>query len=128
MGKRKRSKNQNRRKGPQLSDGERLWKRLNSLFGNDEELWKREWDLQSLAKFIIETEKLSIRFSREAKAEQFFYAGLSQSVSNIRKEKQFFIIQENRKLVIRQKSVIEEIKNNVNDWRTFFSKYTGTVS
>ena len=62
MGKRKRSKNKNKRKGPQLSDGERLWKRLNSLFGDDKELWKREWDLHSLANFIIDKENLSLRF------------------------------------------------------------------
>ena len=128
MANRKRSKGHNKRKGPQLSDSERLWKRLNSLFGNNEELWYREWDLQALADFIIEKEKLSIRFSRESKAERQFRAELSHALTEARKDGQYFIVQENRKLVVRSKAVIEEIKNKVEVWRAFFSKYTGKVS
>ena len=128
MANRKRSKSHNKRKGPQLSDSERLWKRLNSLFGNNEDLWSREWDLQTLADFIIEKDKLSIRFSRESKAERQFRAELSHALTEARKDGQYFIVQENRKLVVRTKDVIEEIKNNVEVWRAFFSKYTGTVS
>lgn len=128
MANRKRSKGHNKRKGPQLSDSERLWKRLNSLFGNDEELWQREWDLQNLADFIIEKEKLSLRFSREPKAERKFRGELSHTLTEARKDGQYFIVQESRKLIVRSKSVIEEIKNNVEVWRAFFSKYTGKVS
>tara|TARA_B110000459_G_C16625237_1_gene504811 strand:- start:2378 stop:4714 length:2337 start_codon:yes stop_codon:yes gene_type:complete len=128
MANRKRSKSHNKRKGPQLSDSERLWKRLNSLFGNNEDLWSREWDLQTLADFIIEKDKLSIRFSREPKAERQFRAELSHALTEARKDGQYFIVQENRKLVVRSKAVIEEIKSNVEVWRAFFSKYTGTVS
>lgn len=128
MANRKRSKSHNKRKGPQLSEGERLWKRLNSLFGNNDQLWQKEWDLQSLADFIIEKEKLSLRFSRESKAERKFRAELSSTLTEARKDGQYFIVQESRKLVVRSKSVIEEIKKNVEEWRAFFSKYTGKVS
>lgn len=128
MANRRRSKGHNKNKGPQLSNSERLWKRLNSLFGNNEELWQREWDLQNLADFIIENEKLSLRFSREPKAERQFRAELSNTLTEARKDGQYFVVQENRKLVVRSKSAIGEIKNNVENWRAFFSKYTGKVS
>ena len=127
MGNKKRSKG-HKRKGPQLSEGERLWKRLNSLFGNDPKLWNKEWDLQSLADFIIEREKMSIRFARDAKLERVFRGELSQALAAVRKDKQFFTILENRKIILRDKVVIEEIKDNIQKWQTFFSKYTGTVS
>ena len=127
MGNKKRSKG-HKPKGPQLSEGERLWKRLNSLFGNDPKLWKKEWDLQSLADFIIEREKMSIRFARDAKLERVFRGELSQALAAVRKDKQFFTILENRKIILRDKVVIEEIKDNIQKWQTFFSKYTGTVS
>ena len=128
MGNKKRSKGHNKRKGPQLSDSERLWKRLNSLFGNNEQLWQQEWDLQTLADFIIEKEKLSLRFSREPKAERKFRAELSNTLTEARKDKQYFVVEKSRKLTVRSKIVIEEIKNNVELWRAFFSKYTGKVS
>ena len=128
MGNKKRSRGHNKRKGPQLSEGERLWKRLNSLFGNDPKLWKKEWDLQSLADFIIEREKMAIRFARDAKLERVFRGDLSQTLATIRKDKQYFTIIENRKIILRDKVVIDEIKNNIQKWQTFFSKYTGTVS
>ena len=128
MGNKKRSKGHNKRKGPQLSDSERLWKRLNSLFGNNEQLWQQEWDLQTLADFIIEKEKLSLRFSREPKAERKFRAELSNTLTEARKDKQYFVVEKSRKLTVRSKVVIEEIKNNVELWRAFFSKYTGKVS
>ncbi len=128
MGNKKRSKGHNKRKGPQLSESERLWKRLNSLFGNNEQLWQQEWDLQTLADFIIEKEKLSLRFSREPKAERKFRAELSNTLTEARKDKQYFVVEKSRKLTVRSKIVIEEIKNNVELWRAFFSKYTGKVS
>ena len=128
MGNKKRSKGHNKRKGPQLSESERLWKRLNSLFGNNEQLWQQEWDLQTLADFIIEKEKLSLRFSREPKSERKFRAELSNTLTEARKDKQYFVVEKSRKLTVRSKIVIEEIKNNVELWRAFFSKYTGKVS
>ena len=114
MATRKRSKGHNKRKGPQLSESERLWKRLNSLFGNNELLWQQEWDLQTLADFIIEKEKLSIRFSREPKSERQFRAELSNTITEARKDKQYFVVNENRKLTIRSKIIIEEIKIMLN--------------
>jgi hypothetical protein len=121
-------KDHNKRKGPQLSDDERLWKRLNSLFGNNQKLWDTFWDVQSLAEFLIEKEKLSLRFAREAKAERIFRGELDQTFNSIRKENQYFVTRDDRTIKPRLRSVIEEIKSNVEIWRSFFTKYTEKVS
>lgn len=128
MGNKKRSKSHNKRKGPQLSEGERLWKRLNSLFGNNSQLWQKEWDLQSLADFIIEKEKMTIRFARDPKLERVFRGELSQTLAAARKDRQYFTVQDNRKIIVRDNTVIEEIKTNIQKWQSFFTKYTGHVS
>ena len=128
MGNKKRPKGHNKRKGPQLSEGERLWKRLNSLFGDDVKLWTKEWDLQSLAEFIIDREKMALRFARDPKLERVFRGELSQTLSAVRKDKQYFSVLDNRKIILRDKLVIEEIKNNIQKWQSFFSKYTGRMS
>ena len=86
MGNKKRSRSHNKRKGPQLSEGERLWKRLNSLFGNNPQYWNKEWDLQSLADFIIDKEKMAIRFARDSKLERVFRGELSQTLAAVRKD------------------------------------------
>ena len=92
MGNKKRPKGHNKRKGPQLSEGERLWKRLNSLFGDDVKLWTKEWDLQSLTEFIIDREKMALRFARDPKLERVFRGELSQTLSAVRKDKQYFSV------------------------------------
>ena len=128
MGNKKRSRSHNKRKGPQLSEGERLWKRLNSLFGNNPKYWKKEWDLQSLADFIIDKEKMAIRFARDSKLERVFRGELSQTLAAVRKDRQYFTVLENRKIILRSREVIEEIKINIQKWQSFFSKYTGHIS
>ena len=128
MGNKKRSRSHNKRKGPQLSEGERLWKRLNSLFGNNPQYWNKEWDLQSLADFIIEKEKMAIRFARDSKLERVFRGELSQTLAAIRKDRQYFTVLDNRKIILRSREVIEEIKINIQKWQSFFSKYTGHIS
>ena len=128
MGNKKRSRSHNKRKGPQLSEGERLWKRLNSLFGNNPQYWNKEWDLQSLADFIIDKEKMAIRFARDSKLERVFRGELSQTLAAVRKDRQYFTVLENRKIILRSREVIEEIKINIQKWQSFFSKYTGHIS
>ncbi len=54
------SKKHNRRnkqpKGPQLSEGERLWKRMSVAIGDNQELWEKSWDAQSIAELVIGAE------------------------------------------------------------------------
>jgi predicted acyl esterase len=55
-------------KGPQLSDDERLWKRLSSHFSHDLSLWDVEWSGEAIANLLIERENLGRDFAGDGKA------------------------------------------------------------
>ena len=55
----------NRTKGPQLSDDERLWKRLASHFRHEPSHWESEWSGESIADYLIQREKLDLAFKEE---------------------------------------------------------------
>ena len=57
-------------KGPQLSEGERLWKRMSSAIGQNQELWAKAWNAASIAELLIKAENLAQRFAKEEKAER----------------------------------------------------------
>ena len=124
------SRQHNRRnskhKGPKLSEGERLWKRMSSLFGVNQELWHRAWDSQSIAKLLIEKENLGNRFEREPKSERIFRAKLDQSLAEIRKQNQYFVSDKHRKVTLRSVDEISHIKQHVSRWQTFFEQYSKT--
>ena len=69
MAKRHNRKNQQRR-GPQLSDGERLWKRMSTAIGDNVELWNKSWNAQTIAELLITAEKMQGRFAKEPKTER----------------------------------------------------------
>ena len=50
-------KHQNK-KGPQVPEDEKLWRRLSLQFADNEELWGRSWDNQQIADLIIDGENL----------------------------------------------------------------------
>ena len=86
----KHNRRSKQRKGPQLSEGERLWKRMSVAIGNNQELWGKSWDAQSIAELVIRAENLSQRFAKEPKSERVFRANLDQALAEIRKQNQFF--------------------------------------
>jgi len=123
MKKRHNRKNQQRR-GPQLSDGERLWKRLSSAIGDRDELWSQSWNAQSIAELLIQAEKMRARFDKEPKAERIFRAKLDQSLATIRKEEQFFTADKTTKTVtMRSTPEIAAIKSSIASWEAFFLQY-----
>ena len=69
------------KKGPQLSEGERLWKRMSSAIGQNQELWAKSWNAASIAELLITAENHAQRFAREQKAERVFRAKLDQSLA-----------------------------------------------
>jgi len=120
------SKKHNRRnkqpKGPQLSEGERLWKRMSVAIGDNQELWGKSWDAQSIAELVIEAENLSQRFAKEPKSERVFRAKLDQSLAEIRKQNQFFTTDKKRSVTLRTKQEIDEIKASIDLWQAFFQR------
>ena len=63
-----------RNKGPQLSEGERLWKRMSNIFGDDETLFSKHWNAQTIAELLIDGENMAGRFTADVKAERVFRA------------------------------------------------------
>ena len=63
MGK-KHNRNRRQQKGPQLSDGERLWKRMAAAIEDKHELFAKAWDAQSIAKLLIDAENMKARFAK----------------------------------------------------------------
>ena len=122
MAKRHNRKNQQRR-GPQLSDGERLWKRMSTAIGDDEELWNKSWNAQTIAELLITAEKMQGRFAKEPKAERIFRAKLDQSLAAIRKDRQFFTTDATKTITMRKLAEIEGIKASIADWEAFFLRH-----
>lgn len=126
MANRHNRKNRQRR-GPQLSDGERLWKRLSSAIGDKDELWSQSWNAQSIAELLIRAEKMRARFDKEPKAERIFRAKLDQSLAAIRKEEQFFTTDKTTKTVtMRSTPEIADIKSTIASWEAFFLRHGKT--
>ncbi len=122
-------KNNHRRKkgkGPKLSEGERLWKRMSRLIGDDDQLWQKHWDVQSIVDLLTRGENLADRFSIDTKAERVFRSKLDQSLSVIRKENQYFVNCDPRKLRLRTIDEINSIKHEISLWRMFFDQYGST--
>ena len=114
-----------RNKGPQLSEGERLWKRMSNVFGDDETLFSKHWNAQSIADLLIAGENMAGRFAADLKAERAFRSKLDQSLAEIRKSQQYFTNSEARTVTLRTRSEIDDIKNAGNTWRSFFDRHSG---
>ena len=122
MGK-KHNRNRRQQKGPQLTEGERLWKRMSAAIGPKYDLFSKAWDAQSIAKLLIDAENMNARFAKEPKAERTFRSNLDQSLAVIRKSGQFFTTNENRALTMRSNEQIDAIKVSVSAWESFFLRY-----
>ena len=48
-----------RNRGPQLSEGERLWKRMSNIFSDDETLFSKHWNAQTIAELLINGENMA---------------------------------------------------------------------
>ena len=115
-----------RNKGPQLSEGERLWKRMSNVFGDDETLFSKHWNAQSIADLLITGENMAGRFAAESKAERVFRAKLDQSLAEIRKSQQYFTNSEGKTVKLRTRTEIDDIKNSINEWRSFFDRHSSS--
>lgn len=108
-----------RAKGPQLSDDERLWKRLASHFTHEPSHWETEWSGDSIATFLIQREKLDLEFVKDARAERVFRSSIDETLAHARSKNEHFVEVENKCVRIRSPSETEHIKSSVLDWETF---------
>ena len=108
-----------RSKGPKLSDGERLWKRLSNHFKDDAELWGAKWSGEEIATFLIERENLAQNVAKDARSERTFRGTIDETLAHARSKNEYFIEDENKLVHIRSPEEAEQIKSSVLDWQAF---------
>ena len=72
----------NHSKGPQLSDSERLWKRLASHFSHEQGNWSIEWSGDSIADYLIQREKLDADFAKDQRSERAFRSSINEIIAH----------------------------------------------
>ena len=117
--KRNRRGSKHDRKGPQLSDAERLWKRLAGHFGTNRELWETIWSSDDIASFLIEREKLGQSFAGETRPERVFRSSIDETMAHARAKNENFVVIEDKLVRIRSPEEIQRIKDAVLDWQAF---------
>ena len=107
------------KKGPQISDTERLWKRLASHFSKQEELWQKTWSSEEIATFLIEKEDLKRQYAGDSRPERVFRSSIDETVAHARAKSENFVQVEEKKVRIRSPDEIKRIKDAVLDWQAF---------
>ena len=109
----------NRTKGPQLSEDERLWKRLASHFTHEPSNWNTEWSGDSIANYLIQREKLDLGFAKDPRSERAFRSAIDETLAHARSKNEYFVEGEKKSVRIRTPSETERIKSSVLDWKAF---------
>ena len=107
------------KKGPQISDVERLWKRLASHFAAQEELWQKAWSSEEIATFLIEKEELNKQYAGDSRPERVFRSSIDETMAHARAKSENFVQVEDKKVRIRSPDEIKRIKEAVLDWQAF---------
>ncbi len=122
----KRNRHKKSKKGPHMSEGEKLWKRMSSAIGQKQSLSTKAWDAESIAKLLIEAENLTQRFTMEPKSARIFRTELDQSLAKIRKQNEYFTTDEQKNITLRSSEEINQIKGSIADWQSFFERHSNS--
>ena len=120
-----RGKNHNRRgsnknrKGPQISQAERLWKRLASHFGEQNDLWEKVWSGAEIASFLLQKESQYLDVTSDSRSERAFRSEIEETLAHARGKNEHFVGKENKQIRIRKPDEIQRIKEAVVDWQAF---------
>ena len=120
-----RGKNHNRRgsnknrKGPQISEIERLWKRLVSHFGEQNDLWEKVWSGAEIASFLLQKESQYLDSTSDSRSERAFRSEIEETVAHARGKNEHFVGKDNKQIRIRKPDEIRRIKEAVIDWQAF---------
>ncbi len=110
------------KKKSQVPPDEKLWRRISTKFGNNEELWDTIWDSEKIYAFLVEKEKLRLdnKESRQLKSK------IDEILAHAKKGRQWFLYLEKTNFTLRKPDEISEIEANIRDWRHFFNTYSPT--
>ncbi len=110
------------KKKSQVPPDEKLWRRISSKFGKNEELWDIIWDSEKVYSFLVEKEKLKL----DNKESKQLKSKIDEILAHSKKGRQWFLYQEKTNFTLRKPDEIREIEASVRDWRHFFNSYSPT--
>ena len=110
------------KKKSQVPPDEKLWRRISTKFGNNEELWDNLWDCGKINSFIVEKEKLKL----DNKESKQLKSKIDEILAHSKKGRQWFLYQEKSNFTLRKPNEINEIEASIRHWRNFFNTYSPT--
>ena len=100
------------------SPEEKLWKRITTHFGNNEELWNDKWNSKTIMDFLISSENLKLN----DKENKQLKSKIDEILAHSKKRNEWFIISENSFFQLRNIVDIRKIEQNINEWRRQFNR------
>ena len=100
------------------SPEEKLWKRITTHFGNNEELWNDKWNSKTIMDFLISSENLKLN----DKENKQLKSKIDEILAHSKKRNEWFIISENSFFQLRNIVDIRKIEQNINEWRHQFNR------
>ena len=100
------------------SPEEKLWKRITTHFGNNEELWNDKWNSKTIMDFLISSENLKLN----DKENKQLKSKVDEILAHSKKRNEWFILRENSFFQLRNIVDIRKIEQNINEWRHQFNR------
>ena len=100
------------------SPEEKLWKRITTHFGNNEELWNDRWNSKTIMDFLISSENLKL----DDKENKQLKSKVDEILAHSKKRNEWFILRENSFFELRNILDVREIEQNINEWRHQFNR------
>jgi len=100
------------------SPEEKLWKRITTHFGNNEELWNNRWNSKTIMDFLISSENLKL----DDKENKQLKSKVDEILAHSKKRNEWFILRENSFFELRTMLDVREIEQNINEWRHQFNR------
>ena len=79
-----------------LSPDEKLWRRISSKFGKDEDKWDMVWNSSKIYSFFVEKEKLKL----DNKESKQLKSKIDEILAHSKKERQWFLHTQNNEYVL----------------------------
>ena len=112
-----------RKKGPQASLDERLWRRVTQHFGDDD--WSRVWSNDAIVAWIADKENLTGQFRSDPKAERALLSNVNEALAHGREANTYIQSVEGKTVRFRSAAWLAALESRINTWKDFFSRHAG---
>ena len=80
-----------------LSPDEKLWRRISSKFGKDEDKWDMPWNSSKIYSFLVEKERLKL----DNKESKQLRSKIDEVLAHSKKKRQWFLHKQDNEYVLR---------------------------